>query len=155
MQELEPASRHDADPIHSDSSLSDMDGPQMGSRDEVEDFARKLDQLVINQQHDEDDDEDEDEDEDFDNDAFGYQQLPQDTDGPETDSGHNENGSTFTHETDQPSRTEPVQYQAGEDNNIPEDQVEFIKNVMSKIQLPAPDWAKRLPEERWLPRRQQ
>ncbi|KAJ2958237.1 hypothetical protein NQZ79_g6128 [Umbelopsis isabellina] len=153
MQELEPESRQEADPMDSDSSQSDMDTPETGSRDEVEDFARKLDHLVMNQQQSQR--EDEDEDEDFDFDAFGYQQLPQDAVGPEAVGDDNENGSTFSHETDEPSRTEPIQYQTGEDNSIPEDQVEFIKNVMSKIQLPAPDWAKRLPEERWLPRRRQ
>lgn len=78
--------------------------------------------MVIKQQQSrsEKDDDEEDEDEDFDNDAFGYQQLPQDADGPEIDGGHHENASTFSQETDQPSRTEPVQYQAGEDNSIPE-----------------------------------
>ncbi|KAM3579874.1 hypothetical protein VKS41_007599 [Umbelopsis sp. WA50703] len=138
MQALETASRQETDDIDSDSNHSDLvnDAPENASRDVVEDFARKLDQLVINQQQSRGEDDDDQDDEMVD-DGFGYQQLPQDADGPELDSGDNET-EVVDHERSQPGRTDPIEYQTNEDNSIPEDQVQFIKNVMSKIQLPAP-----------------
>jgi hypothetical protein len=74
--------------------------------------------VVINQQQSRGEDDDDQDDEMVD-DGFGYQQLPQDADGPELDSGDNET-EVVDHERSQPGRTDPIEYQTNEDNSIPE-----------------------------------
>ncbi|KAH8554291.1 hypothetical protein BGW37DRAFT_484135 [Umbelopsis sp. PMI_123] len=166
MLNLEPTSPpdgHGDDSTYSSDIDNEMDTNQ--EHDIVEDFARTLDRLVLQQ----DETNHEGSSDESDTEPFGYEQLPQeyneeeDDDDDDVDAGYSEhqqqqeegvnltegpNGYIF-----QAGKPEPLQLETTEDVNIPEDEAEFIKYVMSKIRLPKPEWAEIVSEEQWLPQR--
>ncbi|GAB5588128.1 phosphate system positive regulatory protein pho81 [Umbelopsis nana] len=137
MQDLEPShTSNSTDNVSSTTSETDSEIMDVHDGDVVEDFARRLDQIVLQQaeatQQDSDDEYSQN-----DMDLFGYEQLPQDDN--EDDDPLSAHSDVDTHAHFIPA---PIQFEANKDTDIPEDQAEFIKNVMSKLQLPTPEWAK-------------
>ncbi|KAF9198590.1 hypothetical protein BGZ49_000532 [Haplosporangium sp. Z 27] len=120
------------------------------------------------------DDDDDVEEEDDSNNNEGYDQMLSD----EEESDHRENNIKEDDDDDEgqgydgyllsanrdgvlpvPVIPGPVQIELDTDEvdgrtteQIPEEDLETIAKVMSSFSLPAPDWAKAIPEERWLPR---
>ncbi|ORZ03929.1 hypothetical protein BCR43DRAFT_510926 [Syncephalastrum racemosum] len=130
----------------------------MPEEDVVEDFARQLEEvcrLADSHTHrgggmeESDNDWSDNEDEDQDMTTLGYQQLPV------SDNEDSESEQSMTEEPQELVRPAPTIQLAPEDK-IPDDTVDEIKSIMSKIQLPQeaiPEWAKSIPESMWLPKR--
>jgi len=148
MQDLEPShTSNPTDNVSSTTSETDSEIMDVHDGDVVEDFARRLDQIVLQQGEATRQDSD-DEYSQNDMDLFGYEQLPKDDN--EDDDPLSAHSDVDTHAHFIPA---PIQFEANKDTDIPEDQAEFIKNVMSKLQLPTPEWAKQVSEDQWLPQR--
>ncbi|KAI8078235.1 uncharacterized protein B0P05DRAFT_571892 [Gilbertella persicaria] len=102
--------------------------------DIVEDFARQLDTLVHIQ-------------EDSDNDSIfhEYQPIPQD-----------EAYQPLTSDNEEEQEEQgPLMIKLDDSNKLNSETSDLIKSIMSHIQLSneaIPDWAKKIPEEAWLPR---
>ncbi|KAF9157341.1 hypothetical protein BGX21_004234 [Mortierella sp. AD011] len=125
-----------------------------------------------------DDGEDEDEDDNNQKDAEGYDQMMSDDEVDHTSSKENNFESNEDDDDDDdegqgydgylrsinrdgtmpiPVIPPPVQIDLEEADErsteqIPEEDLKTIAMVMSSFSLPAPDWAKSIPEERWLPK---
>ncbi|KAF9350418.1 hypothetical protein BGX26_011409 [Mortierella sp. AD094] len=122
-----------------------------------------------------DEDEDEDEDDNNHSGAEGYDQMLSDGEADQADGKEN----NFEKDEDEddvgqgydgylrsanrdgtmpvPVIPAPVQIELEEADErsteqIPEEDLKTIAMVMSSFSLPAPDWAKSIPEERWLPK---
>ncbi|KAL7318067.1 hypothetical protein PS15m_004339 [Mucor circinelloides] len=150
-------------PINNDDDMDVVLTSAGMTEDIVEEFARQLDEVVrIQNAMDEEVDEVQeqsqvnvsDEDDDDDDDCmFGYQQLPQD------DDEENMYGQLASEDDDdeenQVDIKDPLQIEVAEADQLQPETFDLIKSIMSNIKLSEeaiPEWAKKIPEEAWLPR---
>ncbi|KAI8390214.1 hypothetical protein BD560DRAFT_419337 [Blakeslea trispora] len=116
--------------------------------DFVEDFARQLDSIVRIQ---DDNREEVQEEEEFVNeDTYGYQQIPQDEDMYQQLMSDEEE-----EEVEEADLDAPLVIEVEPSNQLNSETSDLIKSIMSNIQLSndaIPDWAKKIPEDAWLPR---
>ncbi|KAL9553017.1 hypothetical protein MBANPS3_003482 [Mucor bainieri] len=153
-------------PIHNDDDMDVVLSAAGMTEDIVEDFARQLDEVVriqdamdaevdqVQEQQSQANDSDEDDD-DGDR-MFGYQQLPQDDDD---DYEENMYGQLASEDEDNDGNEgdikDPLQIDVAEADQIQPETSDLIKSIMSNIKLSEeaiPEWAKKIPEEAWLPR---
>ncbi|OBZ91894.1 hypothetical protein A0J61_00057 [Choanephora cucurbitarum] len=117
--------------------------------DFVEDFARQLDSIVrIQEQHQEE----EDEEESFNEDTSEYQQIPQDEEDMYQQLMSEEEEIEEEVEVDLDA---PLVIKVEPSNQLNSETSDLIRSIMSNIQLSndaIPDWAKKIPEDAWLPR---
>ncbi|OAD08143.1 hypothetical protein MUCCIDRAFT_76938 [Mucor lusitanicus CBS 277.49] len=125
------------------------------TEDIVEDFARQLDEEVDAVQEQQSQTNDSDQDDDDDDRMFGYQQLPQD----DNDDDEHMYGQLASDDDDEDENQgdikDPLQIDVAEADQLQPETSDLIKSIMSNIKLSEdaiPEWAKKIPEEAWLPR---
>ncbi|KAF9090178.1 hypothetical protein BGX27_002321 [Mortierella sp. AM989] len=154
------------DPHHTTSDQAESDS------DDPEPFGY----IPLNQGYSNDSDHDDNDEDDYGNDgAEGYDQMQSDDEADHTVKGEKNTEGEDEEDDDDgqgydgylrstnrdgatpvPVIPAPVQIELEVDERateqIPEDDLKTIAKVMSSFSLPAPDWAKSIPEERWLPK---
>ncbi|CAO3614241.1 unnamed protein product [Mucor fragilis] len=105
----------------------------------------------VQEQQSQANDSDEEDDDDC---MFGYQQLPQDDDDDENMYGQLASEDDDDDEN-QGDIKDPLEIAVAEADQIQPETSDLIKSIMSNIKLSEdaiPEWAKKIPEEAWLPR---
>ncbi|KAF9993115.1 hypothetical protein BGZ80_004060 [Entomortierella chlamydospora] len=150
---------------------------QIESEDDNDDDPAPFGYIPLDQGYSNlDDGEDEDEDDNNQGDAGGYDQMLSDGEADHISKGNNSENSEDDDDDDEgqgydgylrsvnrdgtmpmPVIPPPVQIDLEEADErsteqIPEEDLKTIAMVMNSFSLPAPDWAKSIPEERWLPK---
>ncbi|KAF1804030.1 hypothetical protein FB192DRAFT_1370886 [Mucor lusitanicus] len=152
-------------PISNDDDMDVVLSAADMTEDIVEDFARQLDEVVRIQdamdaevdavQEQQSQTNDSDQDDDDDDRMFGYQQLPQD----DNDDDEHMYGQLASDDDDEDENQgdikDPLQIDVAEADQLQPETSDLIKSIMSNIKLSEdaiPEWAKKIPEEAWLPR---
>ncbi|KAF9433746.1 hypothetical protein BGZ76_009026 [Entomortierella beljakovae] len=141
---------------------SDDGGDQMDSdNDDDNDSPEPFGYIPLDQGFENDNDGDEEDDDEDSNRSgdVGFEQMQSDDEDEDEGQGYDGYLRSANREGELPVPVipSPVQIDLNENTEqtieqIPEEDLKTIALVMNSFSLPAPDWAKSIPEERWLPR---